>query len=89
MDRNRIPLVTRTHPEIVGQSRLILFSNATTLVVNKPWNMPSSLTSLPSDTKYEISLFSGLSIPNVRAQIFSSQTPALVVFQTGRVLGLA
>ena len=70
------------HPEIVGQSRLILFNNNTgTLVLNKAWDL-HGLASLPTDARYEIKLFGGMAIPNVHVQIYSQQTPALVVAQT-------
>src|SRR5262249_55979071 len=52
------------------------------LVVNKPWFLGNSLSALPNDTKYEIKLYAGLPIPNVRARIFTNQVAAVVVSET-------
>jgi hypothetical protein len=73
-----------THPEVAGQTRLVVFQSADghTLVVNKPWALPAGMNTLPTDARYEIKLFAGLSIPNFESKIYSSQTPALVVVQT-------
>ena len=74
-----------THPEIVGQTRLILFQEASTgtLVVNKAWNL-HGLASMPLDAKYEIKMFAGLSVPNVRVEIHTQAAPTLVVAQIRR-----
>jgi Ca2+-binding RTX toxin-like protein len=73
-----------SHPELAGQSRLVLFQSADghTLILNKPW-LINGATDLPNDVSYQINMFAGLSIPNVRAQVFSNQKPAIVVYQTG------
>jgi len=64
------------NPEAVGQTRLILSNTDNELTLNKPW------TVLPQfGDKYEIRLFSGLPIPNVRVEIFRDNAPALVVEQ--------
>src|SRR5262249_50410847 len=72
------------NPELVGQSRLILFQDAATgtLVVNKPWSFGPSTSSIPNTAQYEIKLFTGKSVPNVRVQIFTNATPAIVVSQS-------